>query len=50
MFPAANRAVPCGRLGSLRETAETVAFLMPGSRVHHRPAHHRRTRQRPGVL
>jgi NAD(P)-dependent dehydrogenase (short-subunit alcohol dehydrogenase family) len=29
MLAAANRADPFGRLGSPREIAETVAFLMP---------------------
>lgn len=34
MLAPANRADPCGRLGSPREIAETVAFLMPAeSRV-----------------
>lgn len=50
MLAAANRADPCGRLGSPQEIAETVAFLMPAEGRHHWPGHHRRQRQRSGAL
>lgn len=38
MLAAANRADPCGRLGSPQEIAETVAFLMPAEPRHAPPA------------